>query len=706
MRRPLLVTLLLVLLAGSARPGDAPADPQVQPLPPILRSDDQPAPFSVTVLDAATGRPLAGAVVRGYAERVDGRAVAVNALLVTLHADASGLAVGALDTKALGASHWTVHAKGHRPFARYTGFWPPERVDLAPSVPMAVGVLDPWGRPLAGARVQGFSGCPHAPSAIRGVTGKDGVFRVEDGGQDGLSLWVLAPGCARRVGMLRPVWGDEPDDRLLAPGLTVRGRLRDAAGRPLAGAVVRAADYPRGPATCTDDDGRFVLDGLEPTGAIQVFHPTLEVEDESVHVVERAAADVPLDLTWTRDGFGAPAQTGRLLLRARDGAGHPAAALALLVLGADGRGWSARTDANGLAHVEVPAGAVRVRGDDPFAPFDVREAKATVLAQGETTVDLVLAPRPRLRVAGTVPEDLSAGVVACGRTAAARGACLPAGARAVVVLEDEEGTWARPFPVGPETAGVRTARVQAPAAHRIRLAADDSLDDVPCSLRSRDHPRVGRRVRIVDGVITLRRGGRFLLRVGGSRDVPARLVPVDLPPLADGAVEKTIDLAREGRPDRSGGPARLLVSLADGSPVPALEVVSGPWATSESDVVRHGATSPVEVWAPCRVLLSGKGLRPLQVDVARPGDRRVVFPAGGLDLATVDASGAAVPSAVLVDGVVHDAPKGRLVLRGFAPGRHAVVVQRTSGPPGPTGSVRWRFELTAGQVVKKTLAVP
>ena len=151
----------------SARPEDDTSDADVETFPLILRTDDRPDVLTTTVVDARNGRPIAGATVRGYAESIDGRAAAVNALLLTMKTDAYGLAVGQVDTKALGASHWIVSAEGYRPYAEYHGFWPPERVDLEPATPVAVRVLGPYGEPVAGALVEGYSGCPHAPPAVR-----------------------------------------------------------------------------------------------------------------------------------------------------------------------------------------------------------------------------------------------------------------------------------------------------------------------------------------------------------------------------------------------------------------------------------------------------------------------------------------------------------------------------------------------------------
>lgn len=712
----LTVLAVIALAAGDARSGDPRAGPVVESFPLVFRSDVRPDVVATTVVDARTGRPIQGAAVRGYVEGIDGRAVVVNALVCSLTTDDFGLAVARIDTKALSASHWIVTAKGYRPFAAYHGYWPPERVDLEPSTPVAVRVLDPWGRAVAGARVEGFSGCPHAPAVIRGVTDVAGVLTFEDGSPEGFSMWVTAEGCSYAVRDLPPVFGDNPDVQVLPPGIVVRGRVRDLDGHPIPGAVVRGVGYPRGPATLTDAEGRFVLKGLSPVKGVRVLHPTLAVEGKTTHVIERIAKDVPLDLTWTLAGLGVPVGQGRLVVRARDPEGAPVGGLHLLVLGADGRGRGAVTDETGVVSLDLPRGEYRVRGDDPFEAYDVVEARAVVAEGGEAFADLALASRPRLQVKGELPGDLGGVILiaadreqslqeeaAAGRRFAP--IWLPADAQAVVRVEDMDGTWAYSLPVGPVADGVRTATLRVPPAHRLRLASGDSLDGSSCLLASREHPRVRRMVNIVHGVISVRRGGRFLLTVEAEDDGPDTVVPLNLPPIASGAVERVIDLAREGKPDETEGEAHLVVTMADGSLAPEMMVSGGEVGAAWSGF-RGTWDSPVYVGAPCRVLLRAPGLYPLQVDVTRSGKHEIVFPAAGIDLTTVDAFGATVASAVLVNGVRFEAPEGRLTLRGFPGGEHAVVVQRTSWPPTVNGSVRWRFTLSEDELHSKILTLP
>ncbi len=712
MRTITLLLAILLLAPTNVRSEDDASDADVETFPLILRTDDRPDVLTTTVVDARNGLPIVGATVRGYAESIDGRAAAVNALLLTMKTDAYGLAVGQVDTKALVASHWIVTAEGYRPYAAYHGYWPPERVDLEPATPVAVRILGPYGEPVVGALVEGFSGCPHAPPAVQGRTDDNGLFRAADGSPEGFSLWFRAPGCACMVGDLPAVFGDAPCVQVLSPGITVRGRVRDRDGRPIPGVVLRGANYPRGPATLTDLEGMFVLGGLDPEEGLQVFHPTIHLDAPCT--VERAAADVPLDLIWSLEGLGQEGELGTVTIRARGPDGKAVSDLDLLVVGPDGQAQDGATDVEGEWVLELPAGRYRVRGDDPFDPYDVVEGIVDVPSDGEVTLELALSPRPRLRIEGDVPADLALGIVAAGRVYGGPGESeepdppvwVPAQARAVVCLVNIEQDWAHFVPVGPVVDGVRTATLDVPLPHRIRLADDDSLDGANVVLTPRDHPGVERWLMDpVDGTVPVRWGGRFDLTVRLGGGTPDRVVTLDLPPLPAGAVERRIDLERDAKPVTGSGEARLNVRRADGQSVPELTVSGGKVGAAWSGF-QGKWDNPVEVWAPCRVLLTSPGLHPLQLDVTRPGDQDVVFPAAGIDLTTVDASGTWVASAVLVNGVVYEAPEGQLSMRGFPAGDHAVVVQRTSWPPTVSESVRWRFRLSEGQILTKTIRLP
>lgn len=105
---------------------------------------------------------------------------------------------------------------------------------------------------------------------------------------------------------------------MLERGVTVRGRLKDAAGAPLAGVVVRADGFPRGPVTTTGADGTFSLAGVEPGEEILVVWPrTTSKADEGRGVHVRLSPDVAADLTLGDDGLVEPAGTTTVTLAVR-----------------------------------------------------------------------------------------------------------------------------------------------------------------------------------------------------------------------------------------------------------------------------------------------------------------------------------------------------------------------------------------------------
>ena len=113
----------------------------------------------------------------------------------------------------------------------------------------------------------------------------------------------------------------------------------------------------------------FVLEGLDPEEGLQVFHPTIHLD--APHTVERVAEDVPLDLVWALEGLLQEGELGTVTIRARGPDGEAVSDLDLLVVGPDGQAEDGATDVEGEWVLELPAGRYRVRGDDPFDPFDV-----------------------------------------------------------------------------------------------------------------------------------------------------------------------------------------------------------------------------------------------------------------------------------------------------------------------------------------------
>jgi RNA polymerase sigma-70 factor (ECF subfamily) len=135
-------------------------------------------------------------------------------------------------------------------------------------------VLDPEGRPLAGARIV------HGYWEEDAHSGPDGTFALRGpANYPSGRIRVIASGYAQtslELGELPPGERSLPDI-VLAPELRVRGRVLDQDGNPLAGARV-SADYPhdRLPAVTSDAGGAFELGGLDHGSEHIAFSAFLE----------------------------------------------------------------------------------------------------------------------------------------------------------------------------------------------------------------------------------------------------------------------------------------------------------------------------------------------------------------------------------------------------------------------------------------------
>ena len=156
----------------------------------------------------------------------------------------------------------------------------PVTITLEPAVTVTGRVVDPDGKPVAGATV-----APALTGTFNSLTG-DTRFSVESR-QDGTFTMTLPASGGREYnlmvhdgkygewrkwanGVLPPIRtkpGDTLRDielRLTQPAI-VRGRVTDATGRPIAGREVRASAADRlenryyDPTTTTDDDGKYEL---------------------------------------------------------------------------------------------------------------------------------------------------------------------------------------------------------------------------------------------------------------------------------------------------------------------------------------------------------------------------------------------------------------------------------------------------------------
>ncbi len=122
-------------------------------------------------------------------------------------------------------------------------------------------VLNREGHPIAGASVR--LGARFGDPTVK--TGADGRFRFRNAPARERSLTVEAAGHAPETMSVRVHDGLPPIEFRLGPGRTIRGRVLDSQGRPLANAHVSASRW-RGLQNLdwrsrTDSDGRFTWDG-------------------------------------------------------------------------------------------------------------------------------------------------------------------------------------------------------------------------------------------------------------------------------------------------------------------------------------------------------------------------------------------------------------------------------------------------------------
>ena len=293
MSRILRVGLLLMAMAATATSagilagdGDEPAARSVAARGPVAKSE-RPGPvpaadgrLEIRAVAAATGRPIAEASVvwrlrinQGkYKETKnstdgDGRAV--------LEWPA-GAAVNGLEV--------TVRKPGFVPYSfnrddrsRPLQLPSVKELRLVPGIPIGGLVKDESGTPVAGAKIT--VNAPPSDSDRTGynfpiaetTTDADGRWRFDDAPPDlvAVSFHVQASGFLRAGG--QPIRNLD-SVTVVGRGFTIRGRVLDTPGKPIAGASVQAGaewDSDSSRAT-TDPTGAFVLENCKPGASIVV----------------------------------------------------------------------------------------------------------------------------------------------------------------------------------------------------------------------------------------------------------------------------------------------------------------------------------------------------------------------------------------------------------------------------------------------------
>jgi hypothetical protein len=688
--------LLVFLLTASASGGEE----EERPWSGLLGTKGRDF-VGARILDADTGRPIPGARLRRFAEDVGGLVLRYARLLGEGKADQDGFAWVSVEGEDR-FGHWIADAPGYAAVQKFG--LPEARTVLRRGVDVSSRLLDPLGRPVVGAEVEGFLGCPHAPALGIATTGPDGAFVLRDVDPEA-ELWPIPPpdtGAADSVGMPLGL-GTRRKDIVLRAGVTVRGRILDPQGAPIAGAVVRSR-YPRGPAAAASADGGFVLSGAEVAERCDVFHPARG--DAPVASFRAPPDGGPVELRISPEGtHRVEPGEGTLHVRVRNpGDVDAAEGVRLFLVAKDGRLWEATTReseggtedgtfvAAGTAHFLVPGGRYRLLSASPFdrVGFDPREVE--VKPGGWETVEVPPRERARLEIEGELPADGAYGVAT--RT------------QERWVREGEEPPWLPPdepavlwahgtaHAIDPAEGRVRTVVVKSPAErpHTIRIAGGRPITEA--ILQMADHD-VLLDADVRDGRVETRASGPMRLTVGVFEEEEGDEVVFrfDLP--ADRVVAVVLD-PKDGRTWREADAAILHLRRPDGT-VPedvSYSAIDGSFSAS------GGASDPLEVAVPSHVEISAPGLVSLDLDVREPGERTLTWGPCGLRLSVVGPDGRPAEAVVSVDGPLHETKDGALALDGLQMGAHRILVSPlTRNHVG----VEWRVDLEDGEVREKTV---
>jgi hypothetical protein len=220
----------------------------------------------------ASGRPLAGAVVRAEREDRRRRASEAEATDGEGRFELSGLRPGSYSVIARHSEHAPATASG---VVVESEGYTEATLSLAAGATLVGRLLGTEDRPAAAGRVEilSMAGQPAAAlqEVLRAEAGPDGSFRIERVPAGSLGFEATARGLAPR----RIETDVSPKDTLvdlgdvvLEAGLSIRGRVRTTAGQPVAEARVgsfarQSFGVRRAFETRSEADGTFVLAGLE-----------------------------------------------------------------------------------------------------------------------------------------------------------------------------------------------------------------------------------------------------------------------------------------------------------------------------------------------------------------------------------------------------------------------------------------------------------
>ena len=481
---PLLVALALApaLALGQATLPASPSPAAEKPKAPGQASRTaRPAPTRVkppttleVVVQDPRGQPVAGALV----------AIGTGRELMPRPHSGRTDAEGRVRLEKLPRPPWDVaiQARGLAPkrLERIDGT-KPLRVRLEPGAVLTGTVRDGTTRePVAGASVwvSVRSGVAAQdtwdPDAGRVAARTDarGRFKLDGLGSGPATVNATAPGAGRAI---RPnVLPGSAVELFLMPGATISGTVRDDAGKPVKGAVVRAMPEGFGPflppAERADAGGRFVIAGLEAGSYVLVAREGTRAPAVAAVRVE-ATGDAGADLTLAEGGF----ITGRLV----DAGGKPVAGRVRLssvdgtllhVLLQDLVQTQAGTDGRFVLGPTPPGELVLKASAAGLAPRDVETASGN-RTRGTDLGDVVLESGPVIR--GVFQDRQGAGIPGATIRAFTRGPSLPAEAES-----DEAGA----FVLAGLPAGTVDVTARAPGYASARQAVAVGTEDLVIAL--------------------------------------------------------------------------------------------------------------------------------------------------------------------------------------------------------------------------------
>ncbi len=261
-------------------------------------------------------------------------------------------------------------------------------------------VVEPDGKPVAGARVVAYSTFPEpgdTPIEVARTAG-DGTFRCslkppEEAKSETRTLVARAPGFAAdwvNVGGLPP---DKPVTlRLVPDDVTIRGRVVDLEGKPVAGATVTVRwIYRTTPAVLTEVLARWRTAGVDDYAT--ELRQTATCAPAGAGLGEKVVAD--RDGRFEIKGVG----RGRLLGLLFEGNGiETAAGRVVLLPGADPRA-TVRADAKARMFVRGSSGA-----PDLYGPEFTHVAKPDAVIRGVVTDAKTGTPVSGVRVSGSAEQ--------------------------------------------------------------------------------------------------------------------------------------------------------------------------------------------------------------------------------------------------------------------------------------------------------------